>query len=149
MLIHPAGATHSDRFGGSEARLLMVKTQTQAEHDRFPEPQFFDSGPAGAIGVRLHEEVTYSDDVSALALEGLILELTALAHRDRIRRHAGRRWRYSIAAYASVQKSLNTLGGSGESSMRWVRRMPIIRFSGSVYPDVPKPPSQPNRPGVR
>lgn len=76
VLIHPAGATHSDRFGGGEARLL---------------------------------------------IETIGLDLSA-----------GRGWHYSIAAYASVQKSLNTLGGSGESSMRWVRRMPIIRFSGSV-----------------
>ena len=56
---------------------------------------------------------------------------------------------YSIAPYASVQKSVNTFGGSGESIMRCVKRMPIIPSAGSVYADVPKPPSQPNRPGVR
>ena len=35
---------------------------------------------------------------------------------------------YSIAPYASVQKSVNTLGGSGESIMRCVKRMPIIPY---------------------
>ena len=39
---------------------------------------------------------------------------------------------YSIAPYASVQKSVNTFGGSGESIMRCVKRMPIIPSAGSV-----------------
>ena len=56
---------------------------------------------------------------------------------------------YSIAPYASVQKSVKTFGGSGDSIMRCVKRMPIIASRGSVYAEVPKPPSQPNRPGVR
>ena len=44
---------------------------------------------------------------------------------------------YSMASYASVQKSVNTLGGSGESIMRWVKRMPIIPSAGSMYAVVP------------
>jgi hypothetical protein len=39
---------------------------------------------------------------------------------------------YSMASYASVQKSMNTLGGSGESIMRCVKSMPIIPSAGSV-----------------
>ena len=39
---------------------------------------------------------------------------------------------YFIASYASVQKSMNTLGGSGESIIRCVKRMPIIPSRGSV-----------------
>ena len=39
---------------------------------------------------------------------------------------------YSIAPYASVQKSVNTFGGSGESIRRCVKRMPIIPSAGSV-----------------
>ena len=39
---------------------------------------------------------------------------------------------YSIDSYARVQKSVNTLGGSGESIMRCVKRMPIIPCAGSV-----------------
>lgn len=56
---------------------------------------------------------------------------------------------YRIAPYARVQKSVNTFGGSGESIIRCVKRMPIVPSAGSVYADVPRPPSQPNRPGVR
>src|SRR5216683_3329473 len=44
--------------------------------------------------------------------------------RVRVKPRSSRR--YSIAPYASVQKSVNTFGGSGESIMRWVKRMPII-----------------------
>jgi hypothetical protein len=55
---------------------------------------------------------------------------------------------YSIAPYASVQKSVNTFGGSGESIRRCVKRMPIMPSAGSMHAVVPKPPVQPNRPGV-
>src|SRR5262249_42839682 len=53
---------------------------------RFNELQLFDCGPAAAIGLRLHEEATLADDVTPLAIEGLTLELMAIAHRERIRR---------------------------------------------------------------
>lgn len=39
---------------------------------------------------------------------------------------------YSIAPYASVQKSLKIFGGSGESIIRCVKRMPIMACAGSV-----------------
>ena len=39
---------------------------------------------------------------------------------------------HSTAPYASAQKSVNTRGGSGESIMRWVSRMPITPSAGSV-----------------
>src|SRR5262245_65789009 len=54
----------------------------------------------------------------------------------------------SIAPYARVQKSVKTFGGSGESIMRWVKRMPIIPSAGSVYAVVTKPPEQTKRLGV-
>jgi hypothetical protein len=44
---------------------------------------------------------------------------------------------YSIAAYAVVQKSVNTFGGSGESIMRCVKRMPIIAVVVAVRYRVP------------
>jgi AraC family transcriptional regulator len=85
VLIHPAGATHSDCFGEGEARLLMVEMESNAHRDRFIEPQLFESGPAAAIGVRLHQEALHADDVTPLAIEGLTLELMAVAQRERLR----------------------------------------------------------------
>jgi len=88
VLIHPPGTTHSDRFDGGAARLLMVKMEPEPQRDRFLEPQLFDSGPATAIGVKLHQEATHADDVTPLAIESLALELITLAYRHRIRRSA-------------------------------------------------------------
>jgi hypothetical protein len=54
----------------------------------------------------------------------------------------------SSERYAFAQKSFNTGGGSGESIIRCVIRMPTKSFFGSEYAEVPKPPSHPNRPGT-
>src|SRR5579859_5565910 len=54
----------------------------------------------------------------------------------------------SSEPYACAQKSSNTAAGSGESTKRCVRRMPMKSFFGSEYAEVPNPPSQPNRPGT-
>jgi AraC family transcriptional regulator len=77
VLVHPAGATHSDSFGPVESRLLMLGT----EREMFPRPAVFDIGPACEIGARIHDEVAAPDEVTGLAIEGLLLELSALAHR--------------------------------------------------------------------
>jgi len=88
VLIHPAGSTHSDCFGDGEARLLMVEMEPDSQRDRFLRPQLIESGPAAAIGARLHEEVSHADEATPLAIEGLTLELMAVAHRQRVRRSA-------------------------------------------------------------
>src|SRR5258708_5925955 len=51
----------------------------------------------------------------------------------------------SIAWYARVQKSVITRGGTGDSIIRWVRRMPARFSRGSEQPAVPMPPTHPNR----
>jgi len=53
----------------------------------------------------------------------------------RPRRRAGNKENvvaYPMAPYAAVQKSTKTAGGSGESIMRWVKRMPIRSLAGSL-----------------
>jgi AraC family transcriptional regulator len=87
VLIHPAGSSHSDRFGAAESRLLMLEIAPEWRHE-FTEPQIFDAGPAVAIGARLHEEAVHPDDATPLAVEGLALELMALSRRECIRRSA-------------------------------------------------------------
>jgi AraC family transcriptional regulator len=86
VLIHPAGSTHSDRFADVETRLLMVELDQQ--RDGFAVPQLFDSGPAAALGARLHEEAMRADEATPLAIEGLTLELMAVSWREQIRRSA-------------------------------------------------------------
>jgi AraC family transcriptional regulator len=81
VLIHPAGVSHSDRFGNAESRLLMLAITPQWDRCAFTRPAMFDSGPARQIGARIHDEVASADDVTAVAIEGLLLELIALSHR--------------------------------------------------------------------
>ena len=78
VLIHPPGALHSDSFGPVESRLLMLATDRRY----FPQPAIFDRGPACAIGARIHDEIAAPDDVTGVAIEGLLLELSAVAHRS-------------------------------------------------------------------
>src|SRR5947209_4316171 len=54
----------------------------------------------------------------------------------------------SIAWYAEVQKSRQTSGGLGDVQARWVIRMMTMSSLGSEYQEVPRPPSQPYRPGT-
>ena len=81
VLIHPAGTSHSDRFGEAESRLLMLAIAPQWDRCAFTRPELFDSGPGRAIGARIHDEVAAADEVSSIAIEGLLLELSALSHR--------------------------------------------------------------------
>jgi len=85
VLIHPAGSTHSDCFGDGEARLLMVEMEQDSQRDRFLKPQLIEPGPAAVIGAKLHQEVAHADEATPLAIEGLTLELMAVAHRQRVR----------------------------------------------------------------
>lgn len=47
--------------------MLMVEMEPDSQRDRFSEPQQLVSGPAAAIGLRLHEEATHADDAHASA----------------------------------------------------------------------------------
>lgn len=90
LLLHPAGAVHSDCFEGPAARLLMLEMEASwlAGLDAPPlfAPAVFADGPVSAFGMRIRHEATWRDDVSPLAMEGLVLELLATAHRH----HTGR-----------------------------------------------------------
>jgi AraC family transcriptional regulator len=86
LLIHPAGAVHSDRFEVDPARLLMLELDARwlSSLDVPPlgTPAAFPGGPVAAFGSRIRREAMWRDDVSPLALEGLVLELLASAHRE-------------------------------------------------------------------
>ena len=87
LLLHPAGAVHSDRFDARAARLLMLEMDGSwldaLGAPPLREPGVFPAGPVAAFGARLRREAAWRDDVSPLALEGLVLELLATAHRER------------------------------------------------------------------
>lgn len=87
LLIHPAGASHSDRFEADPARLLMLELDAawldSLDVPSLDVPAIFPGGPVAAFGSRIRREAAWHDDVSPLALEGLVLELLASAHRER------------------------------------------------------------------
>ena len=81
VLIHPAGVSHSDRFEDAESRLLMLEVGPRWDRAVFTAPALFDSGPALTIGSRIREEIAAPDGVTGIAVEGLLLELSAIAQR--------------------------------------------------------------------
>lgn len=87
LLIHPAGASHSDRFESDPTRLLMLEMDAawlrSLDAPPLQAPAVFAGGPVASFGTRIRREATWRDDVSPLALEGLVLELLASAHRER------------------------------------------------------------------
>ncbi|MEO8587519.1 MAG: AraC family transcriptional regulator [Acidobacteriota bacterium] len=87
LLVHPAGAAHSDRFEAGPARLLMLEMEAgwleRLDAPRYSETAVFSGGPVAVFGPRIRREAAFRDDVSPLALEGLVLELLAAAHREK------------------------------------------------------------------
>lgn len=90
MLFHPAGVTHGDRFhpdsrGGSflavsiapETMALAPSQGILIDHEAG-----FTVGELPALGIRLYRELRSPDEVSPLVIEGLALELLALAARE-------------------------------------------------------------------
>jgi AraC family transcriptional regulator len=91
VLLHPAGSRHSDRFHDRTSRLLMLELCG----DSLPPidaPRVFDAGPVCSIGARIHHEARRLDEFSAMALEGLLLELFAESERQRAARDRSPQW---------------------------------------------------------
>lgn len=86
VLLHPAGSRHSDRFAAVDSRCLVVEIDPRwlAEHDApraLREHAVFRHGPVSTLGMRIESEMRTRDDVTRLALEGLLLETIAAAER--------------------------------------------------------------------
>ncbi|HEX4525850.1 MAG TPA: AraC family transcriptional regulator [Gaiellaceae bacterium] len=87
VIAMPAGEPHSDLFGSSGARIVVVEGDETIDRTRV----FSDWG-AAALAHRVSRELALSDEFSELALEGLALELTAHAARCRSRIADRRLW---------------------------------------------------------
>jgi AraC family transcriptional regulator len=90
MLFHPAGTAHRDRFhpesrGGSFLS-VSIETETLAlvgGHGGLIDHEVgFTAGELPFLGTRLYRELRSRDEVSPLVVEGLALELLALAARE-------------------------------------------------------------------
>lgn len=83
LTLHPAGECHSDRFGASGARAMSIEflppmLQLLRETGGLPPAAIHATGgEAVGLGRRLYGEFRMDDDLSPLALEGLVLEIVA------------------------------------------------------------------------
>ena len=88
LIFHPAGQLHSDRHAPAPVRLLSVELaperleQIGRRSDVFSSGQAITGGPAPHLCRRLHHEICQPDDVSSLAIEGLVLEILAALARE-------------------------------------------------------------------
>jgi len=90
LAFHPAGEIHSEQLGTNGMRCLHVEFPLEwfarhAEISRFlQDPSHFHGGKLGWLASTVYREFISMDDVSATAIEGLVLEI--LAEASRIRR---------------------------------------------------------------
>lgn len=90
MLFHPAGVTHRDRFhpdsrGGSFLAISIAPEMVALAggHGSLIDHEAgFTAGELPVLGIRLYRELRSQDEVSPLVIEGLALELLALASRE-------------------------------------------------------------------
>jgi AraC family transcriptional regulator len=87
LLITPAGEVHSIRYGRRGARVLRIEIEphrletTSSFSEIYTRPTHAEGAVLSALAIRLYKEFRIMDNVSALAIEGLVLEI--LAHTMR------------------------------------------------------------------
>src|SRR5436190_13100625 len=88
VIIEPAGEPHGNRFGGRPTRVVtfsLSASDAGSALDSLARRLSFGRDPyAVAIATRVAAEIEHPDDVSALAVEGWLLELLASLIRTRL-----------------------------------------------------------------
>jgi AraC family transcriptional regulator len=91
LSINPAGEGHASLFCAEEARCLVVEIRERdltliGESVRaLGRPLYVRGGTTAALALRVYRELRSADAVSPLLVEGLMLELLALAARDALK----------------------------------------------------------------
>lgn len=100
LLIKPPGETHSNKYGEGGAHCLIIEVDS-SRLDRLPSASgvfdrinYLQGTLLFALAMRMHNELRLGDSVSALAIEGLALELLAEMSRSKreILSEAAPRW---------------------------------------------------------
>jgi AraC family transcriptional regulator len=87
VAFHPPGEIHAEHFAEDETWSFNIEvTNSWLDRWRGVMPPFewsaaFQGGPLAGLAVRLHDEFLHGDAASALAIEGLTLEILAAAYR--------------------------------------------------------------------
>jgi AraC family transcriptional regulator len=82
VIAMPAEEPHVDLFGAAGARIVVIEEDVGFEHAGFDTTLAFSHWGAAALAHHVRRELAHPDEFSALALEGLALELTALVRRQ-------------------------------------------------------------------
>lgn len=104
LVFHPAGETHSNSWHRNGGRCLHLETppgRLELLSERSPPLQrvgHFTGGMPVWLASKLHDEFRRPDAASALAMEGLLLELIAAVCRERESTDGGRYPRWLISA---------------------------------------------------
>ncbi len=90
VLYLPPAQRHADVFGASGARCVVSKIDPMWVHRLGPDfdglsPRVTRDGHLYALGIAIHQEIRKPDDLSALIVEGSLLELFGRWKRDRRR----------------------------------------------------------------
>jgi AraC family transcriptional regulator len=92
LAFHPADELHSQRFHDAEVRSFNIEftpccLERVRSYSRVLEtPAEFQGGAISALALKLYKEFLNDDEVSALAIEGVLLEMIAEAARRQTRR---------------------------------------------------------------
>ncbi len=98
LIFNPAGTTHQDRFHKRGGRFFTVslKSETlgrlQSPINLIDRPVGFSGGEVSWLGSKLYKEFQNPDEVSAVVMEGLALELLGHTLRSRVRLPLPPRW---------------------------------------------------------
>jgi len=96
VIVRPAGARHSNRYGAGGARCVLVEVAPATLTRLCEHTSIFDrpgrlQADVQPIAMRIHRELGQRDDASAIAVEGLVLELIGESSRG-ARARAAPRW---------------------------------------------------------
>jgi AraC family transcriptional regulator len=88
VTVHPPEERHADRFLAATTRIFTIEIdqrwldRSRVPHPFLDRPTTIDGGPSAALMLRIHRELTDADDFTAVAVEGLALELSAEVARS-------------------------------------------------------------------
>jgi AraC family transcriptional regulator len=96
LLVKPAGALHSDRYGRAAVRELILEfPPDSAERIRrhsglLSRPGQLDGGPLYGLAIRVYREFRQPDRATPVIVEGLVLEIIGAGERRRSRDEPGK-----------------------------------------------------------
>jgi AraC family transcriptional regulator len=96
LSVNPAGESHSSCFGSNEARGLVIEVKPRAlsliqeASKALDRPLYVQGAEPTRVALRVYRELRSADNVSSLVVEGLLLELVAIAFRDGVKRESGK-----------------------------------------------------------